>query len=382
MAKLQFQLGGQALIEGVMMRGPTHVGAAVRRSNGEIQSRVEPFDSILKRKPFLNIPFARGIIALFEMLALGMGYLNWSSELALQDEGKRKEDEAALTIREPLTGAPVLEEQTDLVQTERDGKNVAVAAPVTTMHPPSQQIEPPIAAPDGKPDGNPGGVAAGVPDKKALPIWLFLLTILGSLGVGVGLFVALPNLVTDWIFEPLLGKNRVALNGIEGLVKLAIFIGYVYIIGRRKNIKRVFEYHGAEHKVVYAVENNRPLTPAGARPFDTPHPRCGTGFALITVFVSVICFAFLPWGDSHVARIGLRLLLLPLVAGISYEIIKSTVNPRLSGLAMIVVKPGMWLQRLTTEEPSDDQLEVACEAMRVLLVEEEKIEAVKMEAKR
>ena len=359
MAKLQFQLGGQALIEGVMMRGPTHVGAAVRRSDGSIQSRVEPFDSILKRKPFLNIPFARGIIALFEMLALGMGYLNWSSELALQDEGKKKAGEAAFTVREPLTGAVVLEEQTHEAQAERDGENVAIREPVTTTHPPSQQIEDKTA-----------------PDRKALPIWLFLLTILGSLGVGVALFVALPNLVTDWIFEPLT-QNRIALNLIEGLVKLMIFIGYVWVIGRRRNIKRVFEYHGAEHKVVYAVENNRPLTPAGARPFDTPHPRCGTGFALITVFVSVICFAFLPWGSSHVARIGLRLLLLPLVAGISYEIIKSTVNPKLAGLAMIVVKPGMWLQRLTTEEPSDEQLEVACEAMRVLLVEEEKVEATK-----
>ena len=360
MAKPQFQLGGQALIEGVMMRGPTHVGAAVRRSNGEIQSRVEPFDSILKRKPFLNIPFARGIIALFEMLALGMGYLNWSSELALQDEGKKKEGEAVLTVREPLTGTVVLEEQTHQTQPERDGENVAIREPVTTTHPPSQEVETQTA-----------------PDKKALPIWLFLLTILGSLGVGVALFVALPNLVTDWIFRPLT-DNRIALNGIEGLVKLAIFIGYVFIIGRRKNIKRVFEYHGAEHKVVYAVENGCPLTPAGARPFDTPHPRCGTGFALITVFVSVICFTFLPWGDSHVARIGLRLLLLPIVAGISYEIIKSTVNPKLAGLAMIVVKPGMWLQRLTTEEPSDEQLEVACEAMRVLLEKEEEIELEKL----
>ena len=359
MAKPQFQLGGQALIEGVMMRGPTHVGAAVRRADGTIVSRVESFDSILKRKPFLNIPFVRGILALFEMLALGMGYLNWSSELALQDEGKKKGNEAALTLKDPLTGAVVLEEQTPIAQPERDGENVAIAAPVTTTHPPSQQIETQTA-----------------PDKKALPIWVFLLTILGSLGVGVALFVALPNLLTDWIFEPLT-HNRIALNLIEGLVKLTIFIGYVYVIGRRKNIRRVFEYHGAEHKVVYAVENGRPLTPAGARPFDTPHPRCGTGFALITVFVSVVCFAFLPWGSSHVARIGLRLLLLPVVAGVSYEIIKSTVNPRLSGLAMLVVKPGMWLQRLTTEEPSDEQLEVACEAMRVLLAKEEEMEKAK-----
>lgn len=348
MPKPQFQLGGQALIEGVMMRGPTHVGAAVRRKNGRIQSRVEPFDSVLKRKPYLNIPFVRGIIALFEMMALGMGYLNWSSELALKDQGKTKKGEAVLTLKDPLLDAPLVDVQTEVAQPERDGANVAVATPVTALHPPEQDDDPADT------------------DKKALPLWAFLMTILGSLGIGVVLFVAVPNLLTDWIFAPLTG-NRIALNLIEGAVKLAIFVAYVYSIGRRKNIKRVFEYHGAEHKVVYAAENARPLTPDGARPFDTPHPRCGTGFALITVFVSVICFTFLPWSESHLLRLGLRLLLLPLVAGISYELIKATVNPRLGWLAMIFVKPGMWLQRLTTEQPDDAQLEVACEAMRVLL---------------
>ena len=353
MSKPQFQLGGQALIEGVMMRGPTHVGAAVRRKNGEIQSRVERFDSVLKRRPFLNIPFVRGIIALFEMMALGMGYLNWSSELALKDQGEDKKGEAVLTLKDPLLDAPVVNVQTQVAQPERDGANVAVASPVTALHPPQQDTAPEV-------------------EKKALPLWAFLLTILGSLGIGVGLFVAVPNLVTDWVFEPFT-DNRVALNLIEGAVKLAIFVAYVYIIGRRKNIRRVFEYHGAEHKVVYAAENGRPLTPEGARPFDTPHPRCGTGFALITVFVSVICFTFLPWSESHLLRLGWRLALLPLVAGISYELIKATVNPRLSWLAMVFVKPGMWLQRLTTEQPDDQQLEVACEAMRVLLKKENEV---------
>jgi uncharacterized protein YqhQ len=156
------------------------------------------------------------------------------------------------------------------------------------------------------------------------------------------------------------------------MVKLAIFVAYVWFIGQRKDIKRVFEYHGAEHKVVYAAENQRPITPEGARPYDTPHPRCGTGFALLTVFVSILCFSFLPWTESHLWRVVPRLLLLPVVAGISYEIIKATVNPKLSGLATVVVTPGMWLQRLTTRQPNDEQLAVACEAMRVLLEEEKK----------
>ena len=312
MSKPQFQLGGQALIEGVMMRGPKFVGAAVRRADGSIQTRVEPFESVLKKRPLLNIFMVRGIFALVEMMALGMNYLRWSSSLALEDDNARK-----------------------------------------------------IAAGE-KPEEAP---------KEKLPIWLFVVTILGSLCLGAGLFVALPNLVAHFVFEPMIGNDSrlsvVALTWIEGAVKLAIFVLYVWLIGQRKQIKRVFAYHGAEHKVVFAVENNCPLTPDGARPFDTPHPRCGTGFALLTVFVSIFCYSFLPWPDEHLRRVGLRLLCMPIVAGISYEILKATVKPGFSALATLVMTPGLWLQRLTTSQPDDAQLEVACEAMRVLLRAEE-----------
>lgn len=348
MSRPQFQLGGQALVEGVMMRGPTHVGAAVRRADGTIQTRVEPFTSILRKKPFLNVPFFRGVIALFEMMALGMGYLNWSSNLALEDEqtktkaakaqGKEVSQVETVPLIDPLVAAPV-----------------PVPVPVVAVETQS---------------------TVKAENKPPLPLWLFLLTVAGSFTLGVGLFVALPNVITDKIFEPLLGTasgwSVVALNLLEGTVKLAIFVSYVYLIGRRPDIKRIFEYHGAEHKVVFAAENNRPITPEGARPFDTPHPRCGTGFALLTVFVSMLCFSFLPWTESDLWRVGMRLLLLPVIAGISYEIIKATVNPRFSALATLVITPGMWLQRLTTVQPDDDQLEVACEAMRVLLEQENK----------
>lgn len=339
----QFQLGGQALIEGVMMRGPRFVAAAVRRKDGSMETRVEEFTSMLKVRPYLNLPFVRGIFALVEMMKLGTSYLNWSSNIALEDEGADKKSVA--TLEEPLTGTPL-------------GSEVV-----------STSSAPPIAAPDATTTST---TAPRV--EPRLPIWMFLLTILGSLALGAGLFVATPNLVAHYVFKPLIGSTSrqsiVALTFIEGLIKLAIFVAYVYFIGRRKAIRRVFEYHGAEHKVVYAAENKCPLTPAGARPFDTPHPRCGTGFALLTVVVSILCYSLLPWPENHFARIGLRLCMLPLVAGISYEILKATVNPRLSALAILVVTPGMWLQRLTTEEPDDAQLEVACEAMRVLLAAE------------
>ncbi len=317
------------------MRGPRFVGAAVRRKDGTIETRVEEFTSILKKRPYLNLPLVRGIFALGEMMKLGTGYLNWSSNLALEDEGNSEGKTSVVTLEEPLSGTPILSE---------------------------------VVATDASTDAN----TANGP--KKLPIWLFLLTILGSLGLGALLFVATPNLVAHFIFEPILGNEKrssiMALTFIEGTVKLCIFIAYVYLIGRRKQIRRVFEYHGAEHKVVYAAENNCPLTPDGARPFDTPHPRCGTGFALLTVVVSVLIYSLLPWPDNHFARIGLRMCMLPLVAGISYEVLKATVNPRFGALAILVVTPGMWLQRLTTEEPNDEQLEVACEAMRVVIAAE------------
>ena len=307
-----------------MMRGPSHVGAAVRRADGTIQTRVEPFDSILKKKPFLNIFLLRGIFALVEMMHLGGDYLRWSSALALEDEEAR----------------------------QKNGQTASTAEPVS----------------------------APAPDKiSPMMGLLFALTAFLSFGIGALCFVVAPNFVAHFVFKPLLFHGNVpatrpeiiALTLIEGAVKLLIFVFYVWAIGQRKQIRRLFAYHGAEHKVVYAVENNRPLTPAGARPFDTPHPRCGTGFALLTVFVGIFVYSFLPWPDNHLLRVGARLLCLPLVAGISYEVLKGTVNPRLGGLANLVITPGMWLQRLTTSQPDDEQLEVACRAMQVLLDKEQ-----------
>lgn len=329
----QFQLGGQALIEGVMMRGPTHVGAAVRRADGSIETRVEPFDSILKKRPAFNVFLLRGIFALVEMMRLGSDYLRWSSALALEDEEKRQAHNRASSNSD-------------------SGATASIDAPVASSS---------GAAP----------INAKVSPLMAL---LFALTALLSFGLGAVCFVVVPNFIAHFVFERHIGNDSrlsiIALTLIEGAVKLMIFVAYIWAIGRRKQIRRLFAYHGAEHKVVYAVENNRPLTPAGARPFDTPHPRCGTGFALLTVFVGIFVYSFLPWPDNHLLRVGMRLLCLPLVAGISYEVLKGTVNPRLGAIANLVITPGMWLQRLTTSQPDDDQLEVACRAMQVLLEKE------------
>jgi uncharacterized protein YqhQ len=205
------------------------------------------------------------------------------------------------------------------------------------------------------------------PDKQTeMPMWLFGITVVCSFSLGIGLFVALPNLITDWTAAHYT-DNRILLNLAEGVVKLAIFIAYVAVIATRPDIRRVFEYHGAEHKVVFAAENGLPITPDSARPFDTPHPRCGTGFALLTIIVSVICFSFLPWTESHLPRVLWRLALLPVVAGISFEIIKLTAHPRFGKAAQTLMIPGLWMQRLTTRHPNDEQLEVSCVAMQAIL---------------
>lgn len=201
---------------------------------------------------------------------------------------------------------------------------------------------------------------------EAIPLWVFAPTLALSLGLGWGLFVALPHLLAFGTLRSVT-QNSFVLNLYEGAVKLTLFIIYLWLVGQRKNIRRVFEFHGAEHKVVYAVENNRPLTPDGARDFDTPHPRCGTGFALITVVVSVLCFSMLPVDWPLWKHLLWRGALMPLVAGVSYEIIKLTLHPRLGPIVTRVLAPGMWLQRLTTRQPDDAQLEVACAAMKAVL---------------
>ncbi len=316
----EMQLGGQALVEGVMMRSPKYVGAAVRRADGHIETRVERFEPIARRIPFFGWPFVRGVVGMVEMVSLGSRYLNWSSELALQDDPEYQAKHA---------------------------KKIAAGKAKT--------------------------------DEKAMPAATFALTALVSFGFGFLLFVALPNLIADWVLQRFT-SNVALLNLGEGLIKLAIFIGYLLLIGRMKNIRRVFEYHGAEHKVVYAAENGRPLTPDGARDFDTPHPRCGTGFALLTVVVSIFCFVFLPWTEAHWPRVLMRLAMMPIVAGVSYEILKLSSHTRWRKAALIFLTPGMWLQRLTTRQPDDAQLEVSCAAMRAVIAMETNAPAPHLES--
>ena len=301
-----FNLGGQAIIEGVMMRSPRFIGAAIRRGNGQIETRVERFHSVLEKIPFFRLPFVRGVVGLFEMMFVGTKWLRWSGDLAMLDS------ETSSTRSEQVSSQSV----------------------------PSQ-----------------------------VPNWLFALTALGSFGIGLGLFLVLPA----WIALRVLGNgaSSIGVSLLEVVVKTMLFVAYVWLIGKRKHIRRLFEYHGAEHKVVHATEAGRELVAAQTRDFPREHPRCGTGFALLVIFVSALFFAFLPVDIPKWQSVLWRFALLPLVAGVSYETLKLTLHPFWGKFVRTLMIPGMWLQRLTTREPDDEELEVSCAAMKAVLEAEQ-----------
>lgn len=278
-------IGGQAVIEGVMMRAPRSLAVAVRRPDGAVAVLREPLRLLSDRWRVLRLPVLRGTPALLQSLSHGMRALQFSAAQAVAEE------EVPNTI----------------------GMVVAVAFAIAS---------------------------------------------------GIGLFFLLPLALTQGIarLAPELGTG-VAFNLVDGLIRLGIFLGYLTLIALWSEIRRVFEYHGAEHMVVSAFENGDPLTVAGARAHSTRHPRCGTNFLLVVVAVSVLVFSFIPGPWGFAAKLISRLALLPVVAGIAFEILRLGSRPRARWLAA----PGYWLQALTTRPPSDDQIEVALRALREVL---------------
>ena len=286
MAKLS--VGGQAVIEGVMMRGPKDVATAVRDPNGRIQVETHPVSSIADRYPILKKPMLRGTVSLVESLMLGLRSLSYSAKMAGDEDEQLTDKEMAGTIIFALVLASIL-------------------------------------------------------------------------------FIAIPTGAAK--FFHFITDDPVFLNLMEGFLRLAIFLAYIGGISRMKDIRRVFQYHGAEHKTIHCYEAGLPLTVANVQRFSRLHPRCGTNFLLIVMLVSIFVYAFLGW-PSLIERIVSRILLLPVVAGISYELIRfagRTTNP----VALKLIKPGLWLQYLTTRPPQDDMVEVAIESLKAVLPAEE-----------
>lgn len=282
-------VGGQAVIEGVMMRGKTHVAVAVRQPDGEISVDVRPVNSISDRYPILKKPFLRGVVSLVESLVMGMKALAYSAQVSGDEDEKLDSKEMVLTI--------------------------AVSA-----------------------------------------------------GLAILLFIVIPT----WSMRFLTGitQDHMALNLAEGVLRMAIFLAYIAAISSMNDIQRVFQYHGAEHKTIYTYEAGLPLKVENVRPFSTLHPRCGTNFLMIVMLISMFIFTFLGW-PSLLERIASRIILMPVIAGVSYELIRyagaHTDNP----LVRIAITPGLLLQKLTTRQPDDSQIEVAIASLKAVVPPED-----------
>ena len=270
--------GGQALIEGVMMRSRTHMVMCVRKTNNEILTNVEEINSLCERHKVLGLPFLRGIVTLLETLYLGFKGLFFSANVVAEEEGVK------LTYKE--------------------------------------------------------------------------LAVVGAMTLGlISFFFVVPFLLTS-----LLNLTGVLFNIVEAIIRLAIFVLYLVLVSMWGQFKRVLQYHGAEHKTINAYEAGVPLDAANVKNYSRLHPRCGTSFLFITVIVSIVLFSVMPdWGFA--VRLAYRLLLIPVIGGISYELLRLSGRYRDSIVMRIFTLPGLAFQRLTTREPSEDMIEVAVKAV-------------------
>lgn len=295
------RIGGQAVIEGIAMRGPAETCLATRLPDGTIHTEMYP----TKANPVGRVPFLRGAVAMILSLVAGYKYLMKSADLAYPDEKG---------------------ESTEKLLDEADKKEKERTAAGWT------------------------GVVSGV---------------LGSL-LAIVLFTVLPTFLTGLLARFVNIEGWKAL--IEGVLKIAIFLLYLFAVTRMKDIHRVFEYHGAEHKTIACYEHREELTPANVRRFSRFHPRCGTSFLFIVLLVSILIGSFIPWGSTLV-RALIKIALLPVVMGISYEIIQYA-GGHDNLLSRVLSAPGLWVQRLTAFEPDDSQIEVAVAALKAVLPKE------------
>ena len=286
-------VGGQAVIEGVMMRAPNAWAVAVRRPSGDIEAVRHPLPRLSSRSRLARVPFIRGMLVLGESLTLGFRALSWSAQQA------SGEDEEPLTRRQ----------------------------------------------------------------------------IAGSMTVALVLFAALFILIPAAVARFAAGDSDLTFNAIEGVVRLFLFVGYIWVIGRSDEIRRVFQYHGAEHMAIHAYEAGEPLAVDSVERYRPEHPRCGTSFLLIVVVLSILVFSLLGQ-PGWVGLIVSRLVLIPVIAGVAYEMLKFSGAHRSEWLGRILAAPGMWLQRLTTGQPEADMIEVAVASLLSALDDDE-VEAIR-----
>src|SRR4030067_3477233 len=281
------RVGGQAVIEGVMMRSPHSMAVAVRRPNGEIVVKRERLNFFSEKKLFTKLPLVRGVMNLLSSLILGMKALNFSASQSLEEE-------------------------------------------------------------------------------KEVSSWTMGLTFTFALCFGIFLFFLIPLFLTKWLrfAIPMVSTSGILFNLVDGIIRLMIFLAYLWAISFFKEIRRIFQYHGAEHKSIFAFEAGEMLTADRVKGYSHLHPRCGTSFLLIYMVVSILLFALIPHQLSFGYKVASRVVFIPLIAGLAYEIIRFADQKRERKSMQYFIKPGLWLQRMTAHEPSEDQIEVALRALQ------------------
>ena len=316
-------IGGQAVMEGVMMRNKDDYAVAVRKADGEIVVKKAGYHGVINNKTVYKIPVIRGILSFIDSLVLGLSTLNFSSDIYIQSE----------------------EEKEKLAKSEANARSGAEIKNETETH--SEE--------EGSGSKTDSSNAVGAENKKSAgDTMLSAVITVVALILALGLFMVLPYLAS-LLFKPLVGEG-IALSLIEGLIRILIFIGYIKVISLMEDIRRVFMYHGAEHKCINCIEAGLPLTVDNVRQASREHRRCGTSFLLYVMVISIIFFAFIQT-DVRWLKVVMRVVLIPLIAGVSYEFIRLAGRSE-NNIVRFISKPGLWLQKLTTIEPDDEMIEV------------------------
>ncbi len=425
-------IGGQALIEGVMMRGKLNWAVAVREPDGNMHSEEHPLSKKGTRPKWFSWPLVRGCVALVDSLVLGFKALEIAANHAFSDEGEEAQEAAEEALAgglcidgdaelagrcvvdaagsESREAEAALGEEGTALEEHGEGRGDSTVPdsaegsfswkhdfgrPDTVIDALGAQrtlevvTEPAPGQAEAQAQGQNQAQSEGkdAEDEPFFGKGEMTLSLVLGLVLGIGLFILLPALASNLLVGEY-EQSPLAWNIVDGVMRVAIFVFYVWLIGRMSDIKRMFSYHGAEHKTIHCYEHGLELTPENARQFPRLHVRCGTAFLIMVMIIAILVYTIIPlnlfiasWGISGPAAfallIAVRILFMPLIAGISYEITVKWAGSRPNNpLVRVVLWPGMQMQRLTTNEPDDSMLECAIEAMR-LVVERENAEAAK-----
>ena len=351
----RFSYGGQALIEGVLMRGRDVIAVALRHPDGRIVWADEKLAVGFRATRWARLPFVRGLVVLYETLVVGTRWLVRSAGVAAVEELGPAARPASLApvAAEPEAGPSV---EPGPAAPAAPAVSSAIAALVVTPAPAAPAVSSAIAALVVTPAPAADSADLG---KGAVALMLGL-----TLVFGVGLFFFVPLLLAKAIAG---GQSGYVERAVEGVIQVTIFLGYLTLIGRTSDVRRTFQYHGAEHMSIHALEAGDPLTVEAVRKYPTAHPRCGTEFLVVVILVSIITFS-LVGRQEIVIMIASRIVLIPVIAGISYELLRFGARHRESRLIRWVFQPGIWVQKITTKQPTDDMLEVAIVSLEQALL--------------